>query len=518
MSTLKYALILLFFIISIPSGVAWYLSTQKVPVTYVNDTVQAQNTLNIPPLLEAQTYGDTLSFANLILQTGMTSFFNGIDTDTWGVNGSFLGPTIRIKKGQTLKLNIKNTLPESTTIHWHGAEVPAAMDGGPHQIIKPSASWSVTFPIVQEAATLWYHPHMMGKTAEHVYKGIAGFFIIDDENSENLGLPNDYGINDIPLVIQDRKFDEKGQLVYDHKHNGHMITSGMLGNTILVNGTFAPYQDIPPTLVRLRILNGSNARRYHIGFSDNRSFKQIATDGGLLEKPIERSRLMLSPGERAEIIVDFSQDNKVAKLISFPINPEPDRFRDTLAKIMIGKRDENQQFNLLEFRVQGQSSAQTKTLPEKLNNIAHWTEKEAVKKRTFRLSSSSINDLKMDMARIDEVVVKGDLELWDIINTSSINHPFHIHGAQFQILSRNGKKPDAHEMGWKDTVAIADSEKVMLAVKFDQYADPALPYMYHCHNLEHEDMGMMGQLIVVNSADEKIRFHPPAETKSHSTH
>ncbi len=203
----------------------------------------------------------------------------GKKADTWGVNGSYLGPTVRVSRGDKVALDVVNQLPVTSTLHWHGMKLPAVMDGGPHQMIEAGETWAPHWTIDQPSATTWYHPHLHGKTAQHVYRGLAGMFIIEDEDSKKL--PSDYGVNDIPLIVQDKLFTSDGKLSEDDD-----TTFGLLGDEILVNGTHDPFLEVTASQVRFRLLNGSNARAYHFGFSDGRSFQIVANDAGLLQTPV----------------------------------------------------------------------------------------------------------------------------------------------------------------------------------------------------------------------------------------
>jgi FtsP/CotA-like multicopper oxidase with cupredoxin domain len=255
--------------------------------SYPNAGLSFAQPLQIPPLLESKLEQGVKVF-DLRVETGRSNFLPGVETETIGFNGAYLGPTLRVTKGDAVQVRVANSLGESVTVHWHGMDLPPSMDGGPHQEIVAAGSWAPKWTIINQAATLWYHSHMMGKTGEQVYRGLAGLFLIDDENASDLGLPDDYGVDDIPLIVQDRKFAPDGQFVYTHANTGGGLwSSGMMGETILVNGTFAPFLTVPATLVRLRLLNGSNARRYNFAFDDNRPFQQIASDGGLLATPVE---------------------------------------------------------------------------------------------------------------------------------------------------------------------------------------------------------------------------------------
>lgn len=329
---------------------------------------------------------------------------------------------------------------------------------------------------------------------------MAGLFILDDANSQILEIPKDYGVNDIPIIVQDREFDANGQFVYTANETDTIGHKGMHGDTLLVNGTYAPYLDVPAGLIRLRILNGSNARRYNFGFEDGREFHQIASDGGFLEQPVSRTTMLLGPAERAEILVDVSDLNDIT-LMSYAV----DKWStiDALgSKIWGTVRDEDQQFKVVELRPQDVPVVYS-TIPNQLNTIERFDEAEAVTTRRFVLADDhTINGQKMAIDRIDEVVRLGTTEIWEIYNDDGQHHPFHVHDVQFQILDREGNAPLSHEMGWKDTVLIDLHETVRIMMAFEDYADPHVPYMYHCHTLEHEDHGMMGQFVVV--ADDTV--------------
>jgi FtsP/CotA-like multicopper oxidase with cupredoxin domain len=485
-----------------PSG-----QSPAINAEFVNEDLDPQNPLVIPPQLEPNLENGEKIF-NLTVQKGETEILSGKRTKTWGYSGSYLGPTIRARTGDKIRLHITNNIGETTTVHWHGMELPAAMDGGPHQVIGAGEIWQPYWTITNEAATLWYHPHTMGKTAEQVYQGLAGFFIIDDENSDSLALPKEYGVDDIPLVVQDKLFDSSGQFIYPRADKP--ITAGLLGDTILVNGTYAPYLELPAKLVRLRLLNGSLARRYNFGFSDNRAFYQIATDGGLLEAPVESTRLFLSPGERAEILVDLSNTEEPIMLMSYAFANSENAIKNAIQGQLAGGTDEGQQFKILELRPQTGNFAAAQ-IPNVLNTIERFDEMDAVKTRQFTLEAFTINGKMMDDQRIDAVVKTGDAEIWDVNNNSPVYHAFHVHGVQFQVLERNGTEPPASEQGWKDTMNVNPQEDLRLMIRFPEYSDPTMPYMFHCHNLTHEDMGMMGQFIVVDNPSAQTQIQSPRD-------
>lgn len=480
-------------------------------IRVTNSGLTFTNPLSIPALLES-TQKDGQKVFELTPQHGQTEFLAGQKAETMGYNGSYLGPTIRVNRGDDVLINVTNQLDVMTTVHWHGMHVPPEMDGTPHQMIAPGDTWQAQYPILNEASTMWYHPHPHGQTAQQVYRGLVGLFIIDDENSKSLDLPNSYGIDDIPLVIQERLFDEEGSLHYE-------INSGAYyGDEILVNGTHNPFIEVPAKQVRLRLLNGSNARAYHFGFDDDRLFHQIATDGGFLEAPLPLTRIRLAPGERAELVVDLS-DGSETLLKSFP----EDDFL-TLAESVLEDFIGNSHFDILKIVPDGTGNDQASaTLPQTLNKIERWPAEEANHVRKMVLAGPiigedeededededegpggriPINGKLMDMKRIDEVVTLGDIEIWELTNVGGQMHPFHIHDIQFLILDRDGVPPPASEAGWKDTVPVYPNETVRFITQFNTYADSTVPFMYHCHILEHEDRGMMGQFIVVEPDDQ----------------
>ncbi|MBU2647886.1 multicopper oxidase domain-containing protein [bacterium] len=448
--------------------------------------------LPIPRVLDnLDNSGKTATFA-MAVQQGSVEFFPGKPTSTLGYNGNFLGPTIRVRNGQPFKFSLHNTLPEVTTLHWHGLHVPARWDGGPRQPVPPGSVWEPEFTIRQEAATLWYHPHAMGLTGKQVYQGLAGLLLIEDEVSDRLDIPKTYGVDDIPLVIQDRRFFTNGAFAY--VQSMHDIINGVVGNYLLVNGALQPTLTVHGGLVRLRILNGSNSSIYRFALRDKRSFQVIASDGGFLERPVKLDSILLSAGERAEVLVDFT-DLSAGKEISLQVD-------------QIG----GNRFDAMQIVVDRPSTS-SRRVPETLRPLARIPESEAGHVRRFSMETMSgggmgmgrgmmggrltINGKKMDINRIDERVKAGSTEIWEISNRSgmmmAMPHSMHLHDVQFQVLSRNGQAPPPHEQGRKDTVLVLPGETVRMIVRFGDYKGV---YMYHCHLLEHEDDGMMGQFEV----------------------
>lgn len=450
--------------------------------------------LPVPPLLNGTLIDGEINY-EFEIKKGKSEIIEGVKTETYGYNGNILGPTIKVRKGQNYRFKIHNNLGEKTSVHWHGLRIPGEMDGGPNQMFIDGNYWEPHYKIEQPAATLWYHPHTWHKTGEHAYMGLAGMYIIEDEISDNLPIPKEYGVDDFPIIVQDKRFDRSGNLIYSNEHTDAMY--GMRGNTLIVNGILAPILDISKKYIRFRILNGSNASNYLYSFSDNRDFYQIATDGGFLEKSNKLKKIFLSPGERVEIIVEFKEQDKNKNLYL--------------------RADDN---NIMKFNVMNLDK-NIDGIPNTLVNFQEYDIPSNVNTREFILQGMghmvTINGKQMNMNRVDEYVNLNEIEIWEIRNIGTMHggmmgrmmnpsndtdfsnggkslngHPFHVHAVQFRVLERNGREPKAFEDGWKDTIFVDLEEVVKVAVKFE---DKGL-FMYHCHILEHEDNGMMGTFLV----------------------
>ena len=451
------------------------------------------NELHVPPELEPAVDEDGRKRFDLTMQEGTSEFLPGQETGTWGVNGAYLGPTMRLERGDDVAMDVTNDLPETSTLHWHGMRVPAAMDGGPHQEIEPGEEWAAEWTVDQPAASLWYHPHLHGATAEHVYRGVAGMIIVEDDDVTE-GLPADYGVDDVPLVVQDRAFRSDGEL--DLNATGPLWTQatyGLMGDEILVNGTHDPYFEVEGERVRFRVLNGSNTRSMNFGLDDDRAFQLVGTDTGLLDVPVDLDRIRLSPGERAEIVVDFAPGDDVV-LRSYAPKQAGSFAEDRLS----GSDDE---FDILRLTA-AEELEPSDPVPAELATTPEITAPEGATERVFSLEGTAhINGDSMDMSRVDEVVPAGTTEIWTIENPSVV-HNFHIHDVAFRVLDIDGAEPPPELRGRKDTVYVAPQTSVRIAVEFGEHVDPETPYMYHCHLLEHEDQGMMGQFLVVEPGTE----------------
>ncbi len=438
--------------------------------------------LPIPPLLDAPESGAV----RLVARPGRTEFFTGVSSETAGYNGAYLGPTLRVRHGQDVRFEIRNELAQETTLHWHGLLVPSEVDGGPHNAIAPGATWRPTVPIRQAATTAWYHAHPHMQTGRQVYAGLAGMLIVTDAQEQALRLPSNYGVDDLPLVLQDKVFDRDGRMVYPASHMTMM--HGVQGSVVLVNGAPAPAASVPAGVVRLRLLNAANARVFDLAFDDGRSFHWVGTEGGLLREPVKLRRLSLAPGQRAEVLVDFGNAQPVG-----------------LVNVAAPQRAQR----VMRFEVRG-SPAPAAVLPTRL---ADWRTPSATQapRRQLTLVTGmgggmgggmrgmpgmhTIDGRPFDMHRVDHRVRLGAVEIWEIRSEGMRTmHPFHIHGVHFEVLRRGGQEPVPEDLGRRDTVIV--DEPVELLVHFTQPAAATAPFMYHCHILEHEDMGMMGQFTV----------------------
>ena len=432
--------------------------------------------LAIPDLLEPAFDGEGVAHYALKIGPSRHDYRQAALTDTYSYNNlSVLGPTLRLRTGDSVVISVTNELDQLTTTHWHGADLPAEDDGGPHSLIAPGATWVADFEVIQPAATLWYHPHAHGSTAEQVYRGAAGLIIVEDDNPAAAMLPTTYGVDDIPVIIQDRDFTADGQLDFAIDDDDE----GNLYGVLTVNGAINPYIETPTGLVRLRLLNGSQARIYQLSVAGAEMTK-IASDGGYLSGPVPLEQLVLAPGDRAEVIVNVGTESAA------------------LVDSALGR--------VLELRPQG-SALGAGRLPDQLAAIERISEAEIAVDRSFRMedlrnfwefsATWAINGQQFDMNRIDERVKLGDTERWTLSSDDG-QHVFHPHQTQFQILAINGEPPPPEEAGWEDSVLVNGQREVVIAARFDTYAAADIPYMFHCHILDHEDLGMMGQFLVID--------------------
>ncbi|MFM2225320.1 MAG: hypothetical protein RJA07_1522 [Bacteroidota bacterium] len=470
----------------------------------------AQNALQIPPSLTGTTF-------NLNIQSGTQTFYSGYSTITYGINQNFLAPTIIVNKGDNLSFNIHNALTETTTLHWHGLHVPAMMDGGTHEVIAAGGNWNPSFTIKNNAGTFWYHPHGAGHTDPQVSMGLAGMFIVHDAAELALNIPHTYGTDDIPLIVQTKEIDVLK----------HFTFSTTTDTAIFINGTLNPYYNAPAQVLRFRLLNGSSMRTFYFGFSNNQIFKQIATDGGLLDSTVSLTRLRLSPGERAEILVDFSSmigqtiylksyasqlPNGIYGAAAVGISP------DTIPYYNFNFLN-GVDFNLMKINVVAATTGALHSMPSTLLPFQTFNPSLAVRNRkmifdTLTILASippnraegsfGINRKTYNMDTINFITYLNDVETYTLINKTLVAHPFHIHGMYFNVLEKSGLPTPPTERGLKDVVLVMPNDSVKFVTQWLDFADNTMPYMYHCHLLHHEDDGMMGQFLVLDTTNNGI--------------
>lgn len=461
----------------------------------------AQNPLNIPPTVTGPNI-------NLTLQNGTTVFYSGITTNTMGANGDLLGPTLLLKKDSVVSIVVDNQLGEPTTIHWHGMHVAPENDGGPHSVIPAGSTWNPQFTVMDKAGINWYHPHLHMQTDKHVSKGIAGLIIVEDSEEQALNLPNTYGVDDFPLVLQTKGFDASGQILVHTE----------LDTTVMVNGTVDAYVDFPAQVVRLRILNGSSQRVMEIGFSDNRAFSLIGTDGGLLTAPVNLTRYRMAPGQRADILLDLTGSlGQNFQLMSFGAELPNAIYGATqpgmgpgATSSLVGYIDNplnGNNYSFLDINVTAQTGSPITSIPSSLATFTPLAEGSENITRNLTFTSGGgmgnlagpflINGTSFDMMVIDYIVPPDNIEIWSLTNQTPIAHPFHIHDVQFFILDINGVAPPPALQGYNDVVLVpAGMGNVRFIAQFTDFVNDTIPYMFHCHMLTHEDMGMMGQFLV----------------------
>jgi len=459
---------------------------------------QSYNTMWMPDTLSGTTF-------NLSIRDTFAQIVAGNQTITGGINGKFWGPTLIMNQGDTVHMQVRNNLNDSTTIHWHGMHLPAVMDGGPHQIIPPGAIWQPYWKVANQAATLWYHPHLHEMSQEQITKGIGGFIIVRDSIESTLALPRTYGVDDIPVMITDRDFNAQKQ-----------FSIVPYGDSIMANMTVRAQYPVPAQMIRLRLLNGAIETSYNLGFSDNRPFYVIGTDGGLLNAPVLISgntpRFLLSAGERVELLVDCSgQQGSSFFLKAYNQSlggfiPGGESFPNGPFASFLGHTN----YNILKLNVGVATANPIQTVPTTLVNNVFPAEASASFTRTITMSDSGgvtnpvilgpnafiLGHRLFEMDYINHTIPLNQTEIWELISTSIFAHPFHIHDVEFYILTINGALPPAEQRGWKDVILVRSNQTVRFIARFDDYADAEHPFMYHCHIALHEDEGMMGQFVV----------------------
>ena len=406
------------------------------------------------------------------VREGLAEILPGFQTPIYGYDGVYPGPTIRARKGREAVVRQKNTLPFETNVHLHGGYVPAAHDGYPMDVIAPGAAFDYHYPNDQDAATLWYHDHAHGRTSRTLYYGLLAMYVLEDDLETKLNLPQ--GEYDVPIVIADHAFNKDGSFRYEEN-----VDLGFRGDTILVNGAVSPRMKVERRKYRLRFLNGSNARSYALRLGNGRPMLQIAGDGGLLAKPVTRTKIPFHPAERIDLVLDFSAYGPGEQLVL----SNADGLGGTVP--------------IMRFDVEGGHTSEDFTVPARMREPDRLPTANA--RRTWNLALGTaawqINGLGFDPNRVDVRPRRGSTEIWTFVNHSPRVHPMHLHGFQFRVLERSSAPVElADKSGWKDTVGVLPNETVSVLAWFAPYTGK---YVFHCHSLEHADKAMMLQMEVV---------------------
>ncbi|MEV0201054.1 multicopper oxidase domain-containing protein [Nonomuraea sp. NPDC050691] len=434
--------------------------------------------LPIPPVLRpARTDGDADVY-EITQRVGEAELLPGLRTQVWGYDGIFPGPTIVSRRGRTTIVRHRNELPAPVVVHLHGGRTPAEHDGYPTDLVAPGTAREYVYPLDQPAATLWYHDHRMEFTGPQVYRGLAGFHLVRDDEEDALPLPK--GDRDVPLMIADRSFAEDGSLLYPDVHSDYI--SGVLGDCVLVNGAPWPVMEVAAARYRFRLLNASNARRYRLALDppppSGPAFVQVGSDLGLLGAPVGHQELQIAQAERFDVVVDFSR---------YPLGQ-----RVTL----VNRLGENGTANVMRFVV-ARRAADDSRVPSRLAGFEPLSPSAAVVERTFTFERGgaerhgmpvwTVNGRPFTPDHIAAEPALGTVERWTL-RAKNVPHPVHIHLAPFQVLA-GGR----FTSGWKDTVDLASGDQAEVLLRFDGYRGT---YVFHCHNLEHEDMMMMANFRV----------------------
>lgn len=403
-----------------------------------------------------------------------------------------LGPTLRVRRGDRATIALENALDEATILHWHGLRVPEAADGHPRLAIAPGARYDYDFTVNDRAGTYWYHAHPHHRTGEQVYRGMAGLLLVEDDEEAALGLPA--GDREIALLVQDRRVDAGGEFLFDPVMHERM--EGFFGDVPFGNGTPNPTVEVDAAVLRLRVVNVTASRITRLGLSTGAMMTLIGTDGGLLDAPARVDFVDLGTGERADLLVDLSDQPVGARVMLQSLAFDPP-YRG-MGRGMTGPRPQGAALDLLELVVVRTPRERPFVVPA-LPAIARLDPARAARTREFhfdsRMMRHSINGAEFELERVDERVPFGSTEIWRFVNPSAFPHPVHMHEVQFQVLSRTGGRGRLFpwERGWKDTVLLHPGETVEVIATFDAHRGL---FLMHCHNLIHEDMGMMLNYVI----------------------
>jgi spore coat protein A, manganese oxidase len=440
----------------------------------------------------------------------------GAPTPMWTYGGTFPGPTIRRPAGQQTQVTFSHSLPNEAgelTVHLHGGHTASEHDGQPGGppaqpaggfcdlsgadgdqesalLIEPGESRQYTYELTEDggperAAFQWYHDHRCHRTAENVWKGLAGMWIIDDDHDASLPLPRDG--RDLPLMITDRSFKSNNELRDPFGDQEHPPDDGTTGNRVLVNGAYLPHHRVSGRRHRLRILNASLLRSYNLELSNGAPMWQIATESGLMPKAVKRNRVLVSPGERVELIVDFGD---------FPHRDV--RLQSVRRRAPMHRSQQTHSGPLVEFRV-GRRRPDETSVPEEPRPLPAWVaQAPSAPQKTWNVGISllswAINGKQYDPDYVEHTVASGTTETWRIRNNTVAAHAMHLHHTDWYMLERNGARPPAHERCLKETFLMNPSDEILVAGRFSDHHGK---FVVHCHMLDHEDHGLMSQFEVV---------------------
>jgi spore coat protein A, manganese oxidase len=425
----------------------------------------------IPELLPVRRTG-TQDVYDVRIQQGMAEILPGFETPIYGYEGIYPGPTIRARTGRESVVRQRNLLSFDSNVHLHGGFVPAGHDGHPMDVIPAGGSFDYHYPNQQDAASLWYHDHAHGRTSRTLYYGLLAMYVLEDDLERELDLPaGDY---DVPIVIADHSFNRDGSFRYVEN-----IDVGFRGDTILVNGAVSPRMRVERRRYRLRFLNASNSRSYMLRLGRGRKVTQIASDGGLLARPVGRRRVPLHPAERIDLVIDFRDFAPGTELVLH----NEDGQGGTVA--------------VMRFDVSRGGGSEDFRVPRRLRSQEGLPAASVDRRWDLGLGFGGwqINGRDFDPARFDVRPRHGTTERWTFVNRSNRVHPMHIHGYLFRVLERStGPVHAGDRLGWKDTIGVLANETVTVLAWFAPYSGK---YVFHCHSLEHADKAMMLQLEVV---------------------
>lgn len=422
-------------------------------------------------------------------------------------NGTVPGPPLEMRRGERVRIDLHNALREPTIVHWHGLHVAPAADGHPRLAIPPDESYAYDFVVNQRAAMHWYHPHAHARTAAQVYRGLAGLFVVRDEEEASLGLPS--GDREIFLVLQDRRVASNPAAAFTYQPSAPDIMMGHFGDSVFGNGVPRPTVDVEASTYRVRILNASNARIFRLALSTGAPFVIIGNDGGLLPAPARVDSIDIAPAERIDLLIDLAGlavgTRVMLRSLAFTIAggmPGMGGAGRGMGGPMAGMGGSTPQgtpLDVLELVV-ARGGGRAYAPPARLSTVGSLAGTAIGHQRTFRFATRmmrhTINDSAFDMSRVDERVPLGRLERWTFANDDMLPHPVHVHATHFEVVARRGGRGIVlpWEAGVKDTVLVLPGESVDVLLRFDAHRGL---FLLHCHNLEHEDAGMMMNFEVV---------------------